>query len=649
MDGNEIEHALTCFQATEVRRALAGAAGLSDDPPSGLFRLFPPDRLTRVMPDGSERSVDSKQFLSSGPSALLLEGFTSKDEVIPVEPTPGNVWGYWILPEETSTAAAEHLSAVFSLVRTLVHLEEDERIRAVSEDILAVFGLGHALVQSDGPADMARIVHTVAGQVLHASSTILALLGPDAVRLYRFFQEGRAESCPIPSEAWQKVFPPGRASWGPGDPTSSSVGALLGCAPLSGMIEPLGDQEKPVAYLLLLGGETRFTEREQGLFARVADFVFANVMRWEQLEGVRKKSRQVTDLLVLLAQGKELLDFIMRSVSVGMLLVEGSGNIAVANDPAAKALGLTEVELKEKKIFSSRPEGRALLGFIEKARAEKRVVSTPYQMEERWFQVQVVPWPGGAQFLVVTQDIQDWYQLNRLKEDLISIISHEVKNPLTAIVNAADLLSTGRTGPLTEAQARIASLILENGTRIRILLDDVVRLSRVHHLGGQREPVPLKPLIEKLRAASQDTIQGKLLVWREELQEVSVLGEPRMLENLFMNLIGNAIKYTSIGGHVGVRLWTEEGWAKFRVADDGPGIPAKEREKLFSPFFRASNVREQVAGTGLGLVIAHNVAERMGGRLDVVSPLPNEDVRFLACPNASRPGTAFQVELPLGT
>jgi signal transduction histidine kinase len=415
-----------------------------------------------------------------------------------------------------------------------------------------------------------------------------------------------------------------------------------------GMCQPIGDPEKPLALLLVQGGEAPFTEREGGLFARVADFVFANVMRWEELEGVRRKSRQVSDLFVMLAQEKERLDFILRSVPVGLLLAEGSGSIAVANDTAAMALGLTEVELKENKIFSSRPAGRALLGFIEKARAEKRTVSTPYEMEGRWFQVQVVPWPGGAQFLVVTQDIQDWYQLNRLKEDLISIISHEVKNPLTAIVNAADLLSTGRTGPLTDAQSRIAALILDNGSKIRSLLDDVVRLSRVHHLGGERKSVPLKPVIQKLRTASQDTIQGKLLVWREELEDVSVLGEPQMLENLFRNLIGNAIKYSGIGGHVGVRLWADGGWAKFRVADDGPGIPVKERERLFSPFFRASNVREQVAGTGLGLVIAHNVAERMGGRLEVTSPLSPEDLRFLACPNDSRPGTAFQADLPLG-
>jgi signal transduction histidine kinase len=268
-------------------------------------------------------------------------------------------------------------------------------------------------------------------------------------------------------------------------------------------------------------------------------------------------------------------------------------------------------------------------------------------MDGRWFQLQVVPWPGGAQYLVVTQDVQDWHQLNRLKEDLISIISHETKNPLTAVINAGHLLSSGRTGPLNESQKRVADLILENSRRIKNLLDDVVRLSRVYQLSVQQDPVPLKPILEKLRDGSRDMLHAKLISWREELSDITVSGEPRMVENLLTNLIGNAIKYTGIGGHVGIRLWHDDGLARLRVCDDGPGIPAKEKDRIFSPFFRASNVKEQVSGTGLGLVIAKNIAERMGGHITLESPIPAEDLSFLGLVRASRPGTAFQVDLPL--
>ena len=97
------------------------------------------------------------------------------------------------------------------------------------------------------------------------------------------------------------------------------------------------------------------------------------------------------------------------------------------------------------------------------------------------------------------------------------------------------------------------------------------------------------------------------------------------------------------GGTAGVR---EQGKGQIRVMDDGPGIPPEEQQRLFQPFFRASNVRDQVAGTGLGLVIARNIAERLGGTLQVQSPLPPEDAAFLGLQRPATKGTAFQVDLP---
>jgi PAS domain S-box-containing protein len=372
-----------------------------------------------------------------------------------------------------------------------------------------------------------------------------------------------------------------------------------------------------------------------------------NLLRLERESQGPTRSLQIPDLFVLLSQEKERLDYIMRSVPVGILLTNPEGVIALANHAVGAALGLTDVELREKKMFGSRQAGRTVRGLIQQSQAEGKPVTTPYEMEGRWFQIQVIPWAGGGQFLVVTQDIHDWFQLNRLKEDLISIISHEVKNPLTAVLNATHLLSSERAGPLNVAQARVATLIQENSEQIKSLLDDVVRLSRVYHMNVRQEPVALLPLVKAVHDRSLATLKGKLISWTESLEELTVHGDGAMLESLLVNLIGNAVKYTGIGGHVGVRLWSDGAWARLRVVDDGPGIPADEKDRLFSPFFRASNVKDQVAGTGLGLVISRNIAERLGGALTVVSPIPSEDAAFLGRVRPAARGSAFQVELPL--
>jgi PAS domain S-box-containing protein len=483
--------------------------------------------------------------------------------------------------------------------------------------------------------------------VLGARAIYLVLFGLEGSQCYRIVGDHPPESVPASSKAWLKAIPNTAASWAPGDSSANAAAAIMDGAPSSGLALRLGDPALPRGILAVTRSEEAFLAADEHILRRMADFTLVNLLRLERGSQGQARSLQSHELLVLLSQEKERLDYIMRSVPVGLLLTNAEGVIALANQAVGEALGLTDVELREKKMFGSRQAGRTVRGLIQKSQAEGKPVTTPYEMEGRWFQIQVIPWPGGGQFLVVTQDIHDWFQLNRLKEDLISIISHEVKNPLTAVLNAAHLLVTGRAGPMNEAQSRVAALVQENSEQIKNLLDDVVRLSRVYHLNVRQEPVALAPMVRAVHDRSAATVKGKLISWTENLEDLTVHGDSSMLESLLVNLIGNAIKYTGIGGHIGVKLWSDGALAKLRVVDDGPGIPKEEKERLFSPFFRASNVKDQVAGTGLGLVISRNIAERLGGSLTAISPIQPEDAALLGRVRPGTRGAAFQVELPL--
>jgi PAS domain S-box-containing protein len=644
--GNEESAAQEGPEIIQDRRTLARIAGLAGTPPSRLFRLLANGRIAEMGPSGNHPWLSLE-----GPRGLdgLMTWASERCpgyRAVSLEMAPGRSWGLWLVPKEAALDVEATTRALAVAVQLLERTEEWQRLAHTSDSLWTLLGLGHTLSAAEDPGAMATAVHEAATRIFGPVSSALALFSQDSGRSFRLARDAQLLSQPARPADWQALFKERTCAWDAESPLASASAALLGLDPSSGLCERVGDGPSPLGYLLILRPSGPFSEREQGLVSRMADFLFAALMRRENRRGTRSRAVQSADLFVLLAQERERLDYVLRSVPVGILLTDLEGGIELANDTAGRALGLTDVEMREKKIFGSRPAGRALLGLIEKARSEGKPISTPYEMEGRWFHVQVIPWPGGAQFLVVTQDIQDWFQLNRLKEDLISIISHEVKNPLTAIINAASLLSTQRPGPLTEPQQRLSDLVVENSQKIRDLLDDVVRLSRVHQMGSEQERVDLRALLQRLRANYRDTIQGKLLVWREELQELAVVGDPRMLENLFTNLLGNAIKYSAIGGCVGVRLGREDDWVRVRVVDDGPGIPAAERDRLFKPFFRASNVRGQVSGTGLGLVIAKNIAERLGGRLSVESPLPPEEAEFLGSPKGNEHGTVFRVDLP---
>lgn len=644
--GNEESAAQEGPEIIQDRRTLARIAGLAGTPPSRLFRLLANGRIVEMGPSGNHPWLSLE-----GPRGLdgLLTWASERCpgyRAVSLEMAPGRSWGLWLVPKEAALDVEATTRALAVAVQLLERTEEWQRLAHTSDSLWTLLGLGHTLSAAEDPGAMATAVHEAATRIFGPVSSALALFSQDSGRSFRLARDAQLLSQPARPADWQDLFKERTCAWDAESPLASASAALLGLDPSSGLCERVGDGPSPLGYLLILRPSGPFSEREQGLVSRMADFLFAALMRRENRRGTRSRAVQSADLFVLLAQERERLDYVLRSVPVGILLTDLEGGIELANDTAGRALGLTDVEMREKKIFGSRPAGRALLGLIEKARSEGKPISTPYEMEGRWFHVQVIPWPGGAQFLVVTQDIQDWFQLNRLKEDLISIISHEVKNPLTAIINAASLLSTQRPGPLTEPQQRLSDLVAENSQKIRELLDDVVRLSRVHQMGSEQERVDLRALLQRLRANYRDTIQGKLLVWKEELQNLAVVGDPRMLENLFTNLLGNAIKYSAIGGCVGVRLGREDDWVRVRVVDDGPGIPAAERDRLFKPFFRASNVRGQVSGTGLGLVIAKNIAERLGGRLSVESPLPPEEAEFLGSPKGNEHGTVFRVDLP---
>ncbi len=631
--------------ANGLRKAVVDAAAAALQPPGRLYRLLPPDTLALLDGDGAQHPLVLTEAAEAAPGGKPK--FSTADEVIPLETDPGALWGYWVVRREQAEGARTALPGLLALLRRLDHAEEMEKLDSLNRDLLALFDLGADLSRAASPDHLFESLRRAVHQVFPGKALHLVLLGLEGGRCYQLTEGPRPEPATGPAAPWLKAFPAPFASWGATSPSAVQAAKLAGGGATGGAALRLGDPALPRGILALTGWSGEPSEVEVEFLRRMGDFAALALGRWEVAPAGNAKSLQDPDLLVLLSQEKERLDYITRCVPIGLLLTDADGVIALANDAVAKALGVTDVEMRERKLFGSRPAGRAVRGLVEKATAEGKAVSTPFEMEGRWSQIEVIPWPGGKQFLIVTQDIHDWFQLNRLKEDLITIISHEVKNPLTAVLNAAHLLASGRAGELNEAQSRITQLVQENSQQIKSLLDDVVRLSRVYHLSVKTEPVAIAQMVRSVHARSASTLKGKVITWRESLEELTVQGEVPMLESLLVNLIGNAVKYTGIGGHVGVRLWSEGSWARLRVVDDGPGIPADEKSRLFSPFFRASNVREQVSGTGLGLVIARNIAERLGGSLTVNSPIAADDAAFLGLTRAGAKGSAFQLEIPL--
>jgi len=228
--------------------------------------------------------------------------------------------------------------------------------------------------------------------------------------------------------------------------------------------------------------------------------------------------------------------------------------------------------------------------------------------------------------------------LDRMKDQFVSTISHELRTPITAIIGYLELMLDGEAGDLTEQQVRFLEIVSRNSDRLFRLVNDILTVARIDAGRLTLEPahVDLVALaageVESARAAAD--VKDVELRFASPDEFLSLWADPMRLGQLVGNLLSNAVKFTPKGGTVTLTVDRRGDTAVVEIADTGVGIPADEVDQLFQRFFRASTAATE-QGTGLGLSIVKSIAEAHGGTISVRS---EEGV-----------GTTFVVELPIAT
>jgi two-component system phosphate regulon sensor histidine kinase PhoR len=225
------------------------------------------------------------------------------------------------------------------------------------------------------------------------------------------------------------------------------------------------------------------------------------------------------------------------------------------------------------------------------------------------------------------QAVQLLRELDQAKADFIATVSHELRTPLTSISGYLEMLQDGEGGRVPDSAAAMLSIIDRNATRLRNLIEDLLTQSRIDagRLRLELATVELRPLLQSVLSAmaplaSASDVKLELTSSQESL---GVRADSQQLEQVFTNLISNALKFTPPGGSVLVTLSrTEDDGALIEIRDTGMGIPPEEYPNLFTRFFRASNATEAaLPGTGLGLAIVQEIVHRHGGAVDIDSEL----------------------------
>ncbi len=220
----------------------------------------------------------------------------------------------------------------------------------------------------------------------------------------------------------------------------------------------------------------------------------------------------------------------------------------------------------------------------------------------------------------------DWMRTRLLeveqeKNRFLRHISHELKTPLTAIREGAELLNEGVVGHLNSQQGEITAILRDNTLQLQKLIENLLDFN----IASQRtaklhiERVALRGLIYNVLTDHKVAILARQLVLNVSLDPVALDGDRAKLQTLVDNLISNAIKFSPEKGRLRVHLCAREGQAVIEVADSGPGIPEEERRRVFDAFYQGANVANgHVRGTGLGLSIAREYAQAHGGYIEVI-------------------------------
>ncbi len=251
-------------------------------------------------------------------------------------------------------------------------------------------------------------------------------------------------------------------------------------------------------------------------------------------------------------------------------------------------------------------------------------------------------------------------KLDEMKDNFLSMVSHDLRTPMTGIVAYAQIIRSGLDDLGKEEQAKYLDVIIKQSKRLTRLINNLLDIQRLEagKMTMASDPVDLKAVIRDAREAFRALAREKDVALRRETAEEDavVIGDRDRLDQVLVNLLSNAMKFTPPGGEVTVSLALERGdrpLARVTVADTGPGVAEELRERLFDKFQQGDKLmRDKEQGSGLGLALVRQIVERHGGEVGVKSEPGRGSEFYFTLPlpggNISEAGEVENVEENIG-
>jgi two-component system phosphate regulon sensor histidine kinase PhoR len=241
--------------------------------------------------------------------------------------------------------------------------------------------------------------------------------------------------------------------------------------------------------------------------------------------------------------------------------------------------------------------------------------------------------------VTVLEDITAFKQLDQMKSDFVNMVAHELRSPLVSIRQINSVLLEGLAGPLKEKQQDFVDRGIKKIDALLELINDLLDIAKIE--AGQyvqrRLPTDISKIVEEIVSLMGPRAEEQGITLTHACRDLKpVQADPKNMEEIFNNLISNAINYSPEGGHVTVTAQGLGEYMEIKVQDTGVGIPSEELPKIFDKFYRVKSPKtRQVIGTGLGLAIVKGIVEAHQGTIEVESIVDK--------------GTTFRILLPVIT
>ncbi len=344
---------------------------------------------------------------------------------------------------------------------------------------------------------------------------------------------------------------------------------------------------------------------------------------------MQEMSVKLKESFVLISKQRETLDTMLNTIQQALWIVNSHGIILLANATFKRIVNHQSPEGKYIWEIFRHPN---LNNILKQALDESKNITLEIEYENAIFLCSTTLMPQSRQVIFSLLDISQIKEMEKLKRDFVSNVSHELRTPLTAIKGFVETLSE----EASEEQLSYLKIIERNTDRLINIVKDLLLLSNLEQIQEiEHDQINIPDLIENLFPLFKDKLQEKsmTLSLSVETDQVLIIGDSFKIEQIFVNLIDNAIKYAG-KGNILISLSQHEQMMKISINDEGDGISKEHLPRLFERFYVIDKSRsKKMGGTGLGLSIVKHIVFLHHGKIQVHS---NENE-----------GTTFIIYLPL--